>query len=139
MKTMVLWIIGIVALIALIIVIGYDPNAGKDKPVTCKESTLLPYVIIEDKVYDIPAKSQVTYRIGLYEVKQYSKEQLQELINKFIAQANGITLKYHSPASHIFIYVYESERSFKSGYGDNWIAMYKKMGGESGEMSFKSN
>ena len=139
MKKQWIWIIGVIAFIVFIIVIGYDPNAGKDKPLTFKESAILPHVIIEDKVYDVPAKSQVSYRLGLYDVKKYTKDELQKLIDKYVAEANSVTMKYHSQASHIFIYVYESEQSFKAGYGDNWIAMYEKIDNGTGETSFKGN
>lgn len=128
MKKIILIPVGFILLIVVIILFGYDKNAQQTKEPFLKTKKILEHVIIEERKYDIPAKSQMTYRLGLYNVDSCSNIQIKELIDEYIKKAKSEIMKYHNPPSHIFIYVYSSEQSFKSGYGNNWIGMFSKTG-----------
>jgi len=85
---------------------------------------LLGYQEIEKKVYDIPAKSQVTYRAYLTDTA-YTPEQLTKLVNKFVSDCKYEPVKFHSEPTHIFVYVYARPGDCEAD-GSNWIAMYSK-------------
>ena len=93
---------------------------------TNTKSTLPSYSVIEDKVYDIPIKSQVSLRVYLTD-SAATKQQVTALIESLSDTQLTRSMKYHSIPTHVFIYVYKSQSDYDNNSG-SWVAMYEKAG-----------
>lgn len=93
---------------------------------SCSTKEIANYNVIEDKVYDIPIKSQVSLRVELKD-SAATKQQIIDLIQSLSAEQKDRSMKYHNTPTHVFIYVYNSQSEYEINSG-SWIAMYQKIG-----------
>jgi hypothetical protein len=93
-----------------------------------KQTNPLHYVVIENETYDIPAKSQVSFRAYLTD-SSYTKEQLQQLTDSIATECKSTYVKWHDKPTHVFVYIYKAENDYKEN-GASWISMYELNRGE---------
>jgi len=91
-------------------------GAGGEKPLHFQQ--------IEKKVYDIPAKSQVTCQVYLTDTV-YTHEELTRLTDSLAIDCQSEPVKWHKSPTHVFVYVYAKQGDYEAD-GSNWIAMYHK-------------
>jgi len=104
---------------------------------TASKSDLPAYEVLEDKVYDIPLKSQVSLRVILKD-STIDKQQLTDLIQSLSSEQLDRSMNYHSTPTHVFIYVYNSKVDYDNNSG-SWVAMYQKVGeDDTGDYSYKN-
>ena len=103
---------------------------------SCQQKELTGYKVIEDKVYDIPVKSQISLRVELND-STISKQQIVDLLRNLSDTQMSRSMKYHSKPTHVFIYLYNSKSDYDINSGC-WIAMYQKIGKDDpGNFSYK--
>jgi len=103
---------------------------------SCSNAVLPSYVTLEDKVYDIPFKSQTSLSIVLND-STIPKQQVVNLIESLSVTQMNRSMKYHSTPTHVFIYIYNNKAEFDKGMG-GWIAMFQKVGEDDpGHYSYK--
>lgn len=84
----------------------------------------LSYAVIENSVYSIPAKSQVSYRVCLND-SALTDSQLISLTDSIFYDAKYTKTKYHSKPTHVFVYVYGKQGDYENDNG-SWIAKREK-------------
>lgn len=103
---------------------------------SCSTKNIASYDVIEDKVYDIPFKSQASLSVVLKD-STITKQQVVDLIESLSNEQMNRSMKYHSVPTHVFIYIYNNKEEFEKGMG-GWIAMFQKVGeDDSGDYSYK--
>jgi len=99
-------------------------SCSSPSPDNKEKTKTLSYTVIEKKVYDIPAKSQVSYRVYLTD-SLYNETQLRQLTNSLASECNAQAVSFHKAPTHVFVYVYKQEGDFEIN-GAGWVAMYEK-------------
>lgn len=117
-----------------VVLVGISTDWG-----TSGKPAMPAYNEIECKVYDTGVKSQVTRHIILLD-SVITKEQLHYLTETLVSASEKTKMKYHNgKPTHIFIYIHNTEDSYKSGIWTNCIATYMKVGADdSGKYSYQS-
>jgi len=87
------------------------------------------YELLEDKVYDIPLKSQISYRVVITDTT-ITKPKVVSLIECLVREQSSHPMSYHKTPTHVFVYVYSSRSDYESNSG-SWVAMYSKIGTDS--------
>lgn len=91
------------------------------------------YIVIENKDYDVPAKTQVSMRVtakaGL------SKDSLTLLCNHLFSEALHKKFKHSKQTSDIFIYVYDDTAK---EYQANWSAMISRIMNKNEGITFRN-
>ena len=102
----------------------------------CRTTTLaadVTYRIVEEKIADIPLKTQIEQHIVVSGVP--TKAELEaEVLKRYRAAAARRGFRYHNPATNIYIYVYGTEEQARAGQG-LWIGMIAKGFSDKGEPS----
>lgn len=99
----------------------------------CNVRPNIDYEVVENKKYDIPAKSQISKRIVLKD--SIDNQQIAEVVNYEFNKAMKTRMKFHNPPSHVFVYVYSpgTDVEKESGY---WVAMKSRIMNEDSEIKF---
>jgi hypothetical protein len=101
----------------------------------CSKGSLPEYEVIDNNVYDVPAKSQVALQIELKGV--YTAAQVKELCEMMVSISSERKMKYHPVPTHIWVYIYKSKADCKRD-GSSWVAMYGKAGSDrEGEYTYR--
>ncbi len=94
---------------------------------TIETKVVLPnYSILDEEIYDVPLKTQVTLSILVF--GEITEEGLKIVLNNLYSQTmQRKEFKYYNPPTHIQIGAYTSKERAESGMGQ-WIALLNKMG-----------
>jgi hypothetical protein len=95
----------------------------------------LNFEVIENKIYDIPVKSQISCRVYLTD-SIYTEAQLKQLTNTIVNGCKQEKVKYHKSPTHIFVYVYAKKSDYEKN-GASWVAMYEKINDEGSGLTIK--
>lgn len=77
---------------------------------------------VEEKVYDVPAKTQYSLRATMDSTA--TKEDIEIMLKAAYSNAMETKYKYRNPPSHVFIYIYsDTIKDFQA----NWKAMYSRI------------
>lgn len=83
------------------------------------------YEIVEEEIYDVPIKTQITQHIALE--GQFDKEVVKEVLEIAYQDAKKRTgFKHYNPATHYHIVVYSDIKRAKSKSG-NWVGLMNKI------------
>jgi len=94
------------------------------------------YDIIENKHYDAPVKSQISFRVALLD-STATNEQIKTLIELLANSSMKVSMKKHAYPTHVFVYVYKTKASFEAN-SESWLAMFSKIGvDDSGKYTFQ--
>lgn len=88
--------------------------------------TLPEHRILDERVYDVPLKTQVI--LDVLVSGTISRVGLTSLLDELYSNTQARRgFKYHNPPTHVFIYLYTSTERSQSGMAE-WIAMLSKIG-----------
>ena len=93
--------------------------------------TSVTYTVVDEKIYDIPIKTQIEQHIVVSGVPTIA-ELKAEILKRYRAATTRHGFRYHNPATNIFIYVYGTEQQARAGQG-LWIGMIAKGFSDKGE------
>lgn len=116
--------VGIFLLVILgVIALGVATDWGtKGRP------NLPEYDVVENKVYDVPVKSQVTMHVVLKD-STISHDQLVYLTEILASSCQSQKVKFHGgKPTHVFVYIHNSKSSYDSGIWTSIPARYAKIG-----------
>jgi len=94
---------------------------------SCQSEKPYSFDILEEKVYDIPFKTQYHERLVLN--KPITKEGLNQLLQDEFKYAMQKEYKHHPEPTHIFIYVYKEKGDFEKD-GSSWVGMISRVNGK---------
>lgn len=100
-------------------------NCGNTPTNRQETSQLLKYSILNEDIYDIPLKTQISLNV-LIEDSTINKENIRSLLEHLYKKTiNRSGFKYHDNPTNIFIYAFTSKDKAKSGMGQ-WVGMISK-------------
>lgn len=100
---------------------------------SCQEKKV-DFDVIEQKVYDVPAKTQYTERLVLK--SDLTGDEISHFLNNRVIKAIEKQYKYRSTPSHIYIYAYKSKEDFERN-GSDWVGMVSRENGVDNEPQIK--
>jgi hypothetical protein len=99
----------------------------------CNTRPTVNYEVVENKKYDVPAKSQISKRIVLKD--SVSKDQIKEILNYEFGKCLNTRMEFHNPPSHIFIYVYSPTIDWQKNSAA-WEASMQRIKGSEEKIKF---
>lgn len=115
-KFMKRWAIPITIIVGIIVVIVFLNEPSQP---------LIRYSFIENKVTDIPSKSQVLKRIVLID-SSFTSDDINSILQYEYKKSMDISMKFHNPPSHIFIYIYKTQEILLKD-GNDWIGKFSRI------------
>lgn len=94
------------------------------------------YIEVENKVYDIPVKSQIVIRLVLKD--SITRQNISEILEKEFRWEKDRSMKYNNPATHIFIYLYADSTDWKKN-GGAWLGMKSRIANEDNPVQFSDS
>ncbi len=104
---------------------------------SCTNSNLPNFEVIERDVYDAPIKSQILLRVEITDTI-VTDAQLAELMTKLSGWEMEKKMKFHLVPTHVFIYAFKDKATYEKDASD-YLASFEKMGeNDPGKFNYKN-